>query len=394
MLLNNVMPVNGFGPVKISIAGATIKSIGEGNILSEPNDLSIQFTNAIAFPGLINSHDHLDFNCFSPLGNRNYNSYTEWGQHIHAAYKEEINLVMKIPLELRIAWGVYKNLLSGVTTVVNHGAVLPTDQSMISIIQHPQSLHSVKFEKNWRWKLNNPAHRNRLCVIHTGEGLDKPSHEEIDELLKYNLLNRKLVGIHGVAMGAYQAKKFEGLVWCPESNNVLLSRNANIARLKMATRVVFGTDSTLTGNWDIWQHLRLARSMEQASDEELFEMVTHSAANLWGLNRGRLTAGKEADIVIAKTPGGNSSWNDFFAIKPEDILMIVHQGRISMFDETMLPQLSDLHVTLYKFSKVLLNGTVKFVAGDLPAIIEMIKAYNPAINFPAEVFETAEKMQQ
>src|SRR6266576_6659138 len=69
------------------------------------------FENVIAFPGLINSHDHLDFNMFPQTGNRIYKNYAEWGKDIHDQNKETINPVLKIPQHIRTQWGLYKNLL-------------------------------------------------------------------------------------------------------------------------------------------------------------------------------------------------------------------------------------------------------------------------------------------
>src|SRR5580658_8232205 len=82
---------------------------------------ALNFNGALAFPGLINSHDHLDFNLFPSLGNKKYNNYTEWGTDIHANNKAAIEPILKIPQPLRTQWGIYKNLLNGFTTVVNHG---------------------------------------------------------------------------------------------------------------------------------------------------------------------------------------------------------------------------------------------------------------------------------
>lgn len=276
MLLNNVTPVNSGYSVDIAVAGEKIAAIRNAGKKDQSDPFQIHFTSATVFPGLINSHDHLDFNCFSILGQKKFANYTEWGTHIHKIFKEQIDAVLKIPKNFRTEWGIYKNLLAGVTTVVNHGSRLKIETPLITVYQEPQNLHSVKFEKGWKWKLNNPLLKNRDCVIHAGEGSDKQSSTEIDRLLKFNLLKRKLVGVHGVAMNPRQAKKFKGLIWCPEANRVLLNKHARIADLKTHTPLVFGTDSTLTGNWNIWHHLRLARSLHQVNDSELFGMTTSS----------------------------------------------------------------------------------------------------------------------
>ncbi len=388
MLLNNVTPINESRSVDIAISDGKIMSIGAAHKWNEPDSVQIHFTSATVFPGLINSHDHLDFNCFSVLAQRKFINYTEWGRFIHKTYKDSINAVLKIPQKLRTEWGVYKNLLAGVTTVVNHGAFLNLDDPLINIYQKPQNLHSVEFEKNWKWKLNNPFLKNKDCVIHTGEGSDKQSSNEIDQLLKHNFLKRKIVGVHGVAMNEEQAKCFKGLVWCPESNRVLLNKHAHIATLKAHTNLVFGTDSTLTGNWNLWHHLRYARSLQQVNDSELFGMITSSPARLWNLNNGELKTGKDADIVVIKKKSGTSTWEDLFKTNPEDILLVINRGKIRMFDKAMLIQLTGLPLNLHRFSQCNFKGSIKFVEGDLPSLISAIKSHHSKISFPIEVNES------
>ena len=389
MLLHNCILLNTEKPVSITVAGAAITGISGETAVTVAGDATINCKGAMAFPGLINSHDHLDFNCFAPLGKKTYNNYTEWGHHIHTTCKEEINAVLKIPQTLRTAWGIYKNLLAGVTTVVNHGEWLNINKPLIHIYQQSQNLHSVQFEKKWKWRLNSPFSVNKPCVIHCGEGTDKQSCAEIDELLAWNLLNRALIGVHGVAMTAAQAKKFSGLVWCPESNKVLLNSHAAIAALKLNTRLVFGTDATLTGNWNIWQHLRLARQLKVVSDQELFEMVSSSAAKLWQLNTGQISKGRDADIIIAATATGKTGWDDFYALNPPDIVLVVQQGNIRLFDDTLFDQLKHTQLIPKKISRVMIDGACKWVAGDLPSLVKLIKTYNPAVQIPVSACQTA-----
>lgn len=363
-------------------------SVGTDQVQDSSDPLQIHFSDAIAIPGLINSHDHLDFNCFSVLGTRKYDHYTDWGKHIHQAHKENIREILRIPKKLRSAWGMYKNLLAGVTTVVNHGIRLEIDDPLIDIFQETQNLHSVEYEKNWKWKLNNPLHLREDCVIHTGEGTSKRSADEIDLLIKYNLLKRNLIGVHGVSMNADQAKHFKALIWCPESNKILLDRHARIHDLKTHTTIVFGSDSTLTGSWNIWKHLRLARTLHQVTDEELLDMITDTPARLWNVNKGRLQPKKDADIVVLKKKNKFFSTGDIFGSNPEDILLVVHKGQIRLFDKSLLPQFRTLPVNLFRYNQVNINEHTKFVEGNLPALIGEIRNYHPNIHFPVEVFET------
>ena len=387
MQLNNLFLVNERQPVNIAVHGERIKAVRPVDNPEEAEPFQIQFSGATAIPGLINSHDHLDFNCFPVYGEKTYNNYTEWGKFIHENYKDQISAIMNIPQNLRAAWGMYKNLLAGVTTVVNHGLFLNIENPLINIYQEPQNIHSVHFEKNWKWKLNNPLHKTQDCVIHTGEGSDEQSSLEIDKLIKYNLLKRSLVGVHGVAMNIEQAKNFKALVWCPESNRKMLNTHAPVASLKKVTRIVFGTDSTLTGNWNIWKHLRLARSLQQVSDPELFGMITSSPAELWNLNKGKLQPKKDADIVIIKNKNSSTNWSEIIKSNPEDILMVIHQGNIRLFDKSLLDQLNSLPINLFQFSQISINGSVKFTEGNLPELISAIQSYHPESQFPVGVFE-------
>jgi len=283
---------------------------------------------------------------------------------------------------------MYKNLLAGVTTVVNHGVRLEIDNPLIDIFQETQNLHSVEYEKHWKWKLNNPVYLHKACVIHTGEGTSRRSSDEIDQLIKCNLLKRNLIGVHGVSMNADQARQFKGLVWCPESNKILLDQHAHIRELKSSTTIVFGSDSTLTGSWNIWKHLRLARTLQQVTDQELFDMVTDIPAGLWKLNKGKLQPKKDADIVVMKMKNKRPGITELFRANPEDILLIVHKGQIRLFDKSLLSQFRNLPVDLFRYNQVNINENTKFVQGNLPALIGEIRKYNPHIRFPVEVFET------
>src|ERR1700754_3600173 len=147
--LSNIHVAGREGLYHLKISEGKILGVADGKPQPAKGDHTLEFEDAIAFPGLINSHDHLDFNLFPALGDMTYNSYTEWGRHIHKNYKNKINEVLKVPEILREQWGVYKNLLCGVTTVINHGKQINNPSDIITIYQNCQSIHSVQFEKKW-----------------------------------------------------------------------------------------------------------------------------------------------------------------------------------------------------------------------------------------------------
>jgi cytosine/adenosine deaminase-related metal-dependent hydrolase len=383
MILNNVCIADSDKKVSIRISKGKIAQISDVS-LTNKNCPQLMFINAIIFPGLINSHDHLDFNLFPKLGYKTYSSYTEWGEHIHKIYSDEITAILKIPKELRTRWGMYKNLLCGVTTVVNHGERSNMTDPLINVYEKPQSIHSIQFEKEWKKKLNNPLQINKPAVIHIGEGTNEAAHKEIDELLKWNLLSRKLIGVHGVALTPTQAKSFKAIVWCPQSNYFLLDDTAKVNHLKKFTQILFGTDSTLTGSWDIWSHIRMARKTLMLTDEELYKSLTTKAATIWQLNTGNIQEGLDADLVVAKAKTHSTGIASFYDTKPEDILLVIHQGKIQLFDESIYHQIND-SINTDNFDKIHIGNSIKYVQGDITGLIAQIKQYQPDVNIPVDI---------
>jgi len=385
MVLNNVTLVDSNDPVNVQISRDKIVGVFDTPIKNQVDALQLTFDDALIFPGLVNSHDHLDFNLFPQLGNKIYSSYTEWGKYIHENYKEEIAKVLKVPIELREQWGIIKNMICGVTTVVNHGERLKTRDTLINVYEQYYCLHSVQFEKKWKLKLNNPLKTKLPVVIHIGEGRDKAAYKEIDQLIYWNLLHKTLVGIHAVAMSDEQAKKFTAVVWCPQSNYFLLDKTARIKQLKNYTPILFGTDSTLTGNWDIWDHISLARKTEMLTDAELYKSLNINASAIWNTSGSEIKKNNDADIVITTKKDNHNGLDAFFSTEPKDILLVLHKGNIRMFDATLYAQLTQ--TDLSGFSKIYIEGVCKFIDGDIPLLIKNIRKFYPEANFPVTTDE-------
>src|SRR6185437_4345799 len=106
MILNNLKTALNGTPVNIQVKDGAIADISPSPLIAVPGQFELNFKNAIVFPGIINSHDHLDFNLFPSLGDRTYSNYTEWGRYIHSHYQDKIERVLNIPVALREQWGV------------------------------------------------------------------------------------------------------------------------------------------------------------------------------------------------------------------------------------------------------------------------------------------------
>src|SRR5579863_8116034 len=83
-------------------------------------DAEIDLSGCLLVPGLINAHDHLEFNLFPRLGRGPYANALAWAKDIYRPDETPIREHLLVPKPVRLIWGGIKNLLSGVTTVAHH----------------------------------------------------------------------------------------------------------------------------------------------------------------------------------------------------------------------------------------------------------------------------------
>ena len=316
--------------------------IGDG---PPPPDLPQDLGDAIAFPGLINSHDHLEFNCYAPTGKPPYRDFVGWAEDVQAA-REVMGSVEAIPLALRRRFGLLKNLLWGVTAVADHGGAEPEGDDPLTVLTPYKDLHSAEFGRRRSWF-------NGLgpVVIHLAEGDTPACRKRALGYLRWNLLRRPVAGVHGVALKGDDFEQLAALVWCPGSNLFLFGRTADAATAARRTTLLFGTDSTLSAPGTLWDHLRYARG--SVREPEIFKALTLAPGRFW-------KTPTRHDFVVARRRTAHK-WDAFFALTPDDILLVVKDGKPVLADR---PLGEDFHAI----------GS-KYVRMPVPAMIEEVGRY-------------------
>lgn len=299
----------------------------------------------IIFPGLVNSHDHLEFNCYAPTGLPPYQDFRGWTQDVQAA-REVLGAVEAIPPALRRRFGLLKNLLWGVTAVADHGGPAPNGSDPVRVLAPYKDLHSPEFGRKRSWLAGR-----KPVVMHLAEGTTDASRSRALFYLRWNLWRRNVAGVHGVALQGRDFERLSALVWCPASNHFLFGRTADAAEAARRTTLLFGTDSTLSAPGTLWDHLRAARG--SVGDETIFAALTASAEHFWRLPARR-------DFVIARRRH-DDAWDSFFAVTPEDILLVVKNGEPVLSDKPIGPAFHPL-------------GS-KYVRLPVPAMIEEVARY-------------------
>ncbi len=323
--------------------------------------------NSFVFPGLINAHDHLEFNLFPPLANRVYSDYLEWGEDIHVQQKEIIHKIEQIPFEKRIRFGALKNLLNGFTRVVHHGPHRPMVRSLTKypVWMNYQYAHALGTEPRWKLKLNLPF--TSELMLHVGEGTSTRAELEIDRLITWNCVRKRLIGIHAIGITPEQASHFKAVIWCPASNLFLYNKTMAAHKIKDHTAVLFGTDSTVSSPASLWDQLRMVRGLEMISDQDLFKMLTFDSRTHFG------GQSQSEDWVVARQKK-SSRWDSFFDLHPEDILLVTIKGSTWLCDDALPASLRPQNAI-----GILIGGSLKWVERELGEVVPALRQYDVSL---------------
>ena len=287
-----------------------------------------------ALPGLINAHDHLGLNLLPHLGEPPYDSLYHFAEDVYRPEQSPIRDTLRAAALDRLLWGGFKNLISGVTTVIHHDPfprrVLLHPAYPVTIFRRYAWSHSLRFG-------DDPAaayarRRGRPFIIHAAEGVDDESYGEIGRLDELGLLGPDTVLIHAIASTVADCERLAAartsVVWCPASNLRLYHRTAPLALLRGRIRLALGTDSTLTGSATLLGELQIALETGLASAEEILEMVTTGAAAIFRLSgeRGRIIEGAVADLMVVPDTGAGAA-GDLLASHPAHLGLVTCGGR-------------------------------------------------------------------
>jgi cytosine/adenosine deaminase-related metal-dependent hydrolase len=283
----------------------------EGNPVHDAvrSGATVDLDGYLILPGLINAHDHLEFNLFQRLGYGPYPNYRAWAEDIYRPSKSPLKEHLAVPEAVRLWWGGLKNLLAGVTTVCHHNPYVPEvfdNEFPVRVVRRYEWSHSLAFGKGLNER-HCTAANDVPFIIHLGEGTDAQSADEIFVLHKLGALHSHTVIVHGVALneaGLALLDKFDAaLVWCPTSNNFTLGRTLDFQAVANFRRIALGSDSALTAQGDLLDEIRFAQ--KETGPERVYSLVTDLAADVLRLQNGEgtLRPGARADLIALKDTG-------------------------------------------------------------------------------------------
>jgi cytosine/adenosine deaminase-related metal-dependent hydrolase len=328
----------------IEIGNGKIQSIGKPAKGADVLDLE----GHLILPGLINAHDHLEFNLYPRLGKGPYPNAGAWARDVYRPKTSPIAEHLRVPKNARLLWGGLKNLLSGVTTVCHHN---PRENSVfdrnfpVRVLKEFGWAHSLEFSRDvaLRFELTPP---DWPFILHLGEGTDDQAKREVFDLDEMGALDSRTVLTHAVGLnkrGLKLAKeRGASLIWCPSSNLFLLGRTLAAGTLRSCIPVALGSDSALTGEGDLLDEIRVARRVSRLPSPVIYRMVTTEAARILRLRggAGSLLAGGAADLIAIPDSGRSPSEAPLRMKSP---VLVIIAGEIKLIAPELRRRASGLH---------------------------------------------------
>ena len=308
--------------------------------------LHVDLSEYLLMPGLVNAHDHLHLALHPRLGNPPYRNYVEWGEDIHARLPRLIAAYKAVPKDVRLWWGLIRNLLCGVTTVCHHDEMWPLlwrNDLPIRVLQQLGWAHS-------------PALGGDLCqahaatpydsafIVHACEGIDDLARNELRELHHLGVLDSSTVVVHGLAMNEMDVRLINeqraSLILCPSSNEFLFGRIPNYGVLGAIEKIALGSDSPITAIGDLLDEVRFSIERCGIKPVRAYSMITDSAAGVLRLKerQGRLCTSDTSDLIAVRDTGEVPA-ERLRTLSRRDIELVIARSEVQLASESMRQRL-------------------------------------------------------
>jgi cytosine/adenosine deaminase-related metal-dependent hydrolase len=379
--------LNGEAHASLRVQSARITGI---NVAPTRGDTVVDLHGDRLLPGLINAHDHLQFNNSPRLSYPvRYRNASEWIADVNARTDADVALKASVLASRtqRFLTGGLKNLLSGVTTVAHHD---PCDPQLLRgsfptrVVAAYGWAHSLFIDGEQRvresYASTAPTHP---WIIHAAEGVDATAAGEFARLRALGCIGGNTLLVHGLALDDAQRRELAeaggALVWCPSSNLRLFGRSAEVAELLARGRVALGTDSRLTAEGDLLDELRVARECLDLDEPTLERIVTSDSARVLRLRgAGVLEPGAAADLVVL--PAGTG----LARLSRRDVRLVMLAGVARYGDSEYAARLAPAA----EWTEVHVDGRLKSLQRRLALLLVRGQVNEPGVRLVSDM-ETA-----
>lgn len=373
-----------------------------------PNvDVTVNAKKLYFFPGLINSHDHLYETGSYHKFDKHFNNWYEWLAELKKT--ENYASVQKLSLTDLYLLGMYKNAISGVTTIVDHfppeASKAFFDHPLVSLLKNFFLIHSVS-ERSLLWGRNLQEEFNRSrallpFITHIGEGKGSEISEEVEILNRRGALKSNTVLINGTYLSSNEidiiASRKSSLVWLPNSSQNIFGKQPDISKiLKTKIPLTIGTDSSFSGSTSLLNEMKFALDFSRKnlngdiSAKDIVKMVTADAAKIFKIDSivGKIAQGVQANLIAIEVADSSDPFEALINSSCGDLAIIMHNGELICGDLSFR-KLSSGMFDLY--AEVLIDNKPKILYGNPLRLLERV-LYKTGTTIPLPFFPVSDIM--
>ncbi len=283
-------------------------------------------TEGVISPGLINAHDHLQYNVLAPWEHADlYDDRYDWQsdgdywdyREAYDAIEDELNCeIMK--------WAELRNLVGGATAAVGSSGGSCID-ILVRNLDEDSASHGLS---DWSMSYSSgraeyvdsgdgSAFQDELAngsieavAYHVAEGIGGSVTDEIDHMASVGMAGPGFSYVHAtdatLSQLAAMAEAGTSIIWSPRSNLDLYAETTPVQLAStLGVPVAVGPDWTWSGSYNPREEIACVDTFFQAvgtpwSDVDVWETVTSDASAVLGLEGrlGKLERGYHADIAV------------------------------------------------------------------------------------------------
>jgi cytosine/adenosine deaminase-related metal-dependent hydrolase len=341
----------------------------DGNVAGlhekKPTDAAVVETGGVILPGLIDLHNHPDFNIFAAWEPpTTFINRMQWrGSDL---YKQLVrtpwNTLQDAKLDVVAArYAEVRSLVGGTTAIQGASPQFPSEEALVRNVdkrifgeQIGRSMVDLD-ERSLGDVLKGISDGDvKAFYVHSAEGQkdNAASHNEFAKLVELKALVPQTVIIHGTALGRDELQQIKDagakLVWSPQSNLRLYQQTTSIKDVvELEVPWALGADWLPSGSRSLLDEMRVARhEMAQAGlpadARTLVQTVTRGAAAVAALEDklGFIDAGRPADLLVLERHA-DDPWESVLAADPASVQLVTIQGDLAYGRQDWLQQLGD-----------------------------------------------------
>lgn len=402
------------GPVAgvVVYEGDSIRCVGD----CDTTDATVVCTEGIVSPGLVDPHNHLQYNTL-PVWQvePEFEDRYDWqGDDRYDDFKEAYNDIKDDYVCEIMRWAETREILHGATAAVGSsggdciaGLIRNLDEGADASgfdgydIDYSASNVTDSFDEGDAsdWNDDLAAGSINAVINHVAEGWNGSVSDEIDHMFDIGAVGPGQVYVHitdaTTSQLAQMAATGTAFLWSPRSNLALYGTTSPVEiATSLGVEWAIGTDWTPSGSMAPTRELACAAEWLQTkgsplSDRELWEKSTADAARLVGLDGvlGQLVEGAAADIAVFDW--SDQPYDAIIHASPEDTRLVIVAGEATYgtteLMDALRPGCASLDVCGVAHNLCLPEGDLDELEATLAAAMagsEMASGYE----YAAEVF--------